>query len=115
MKRKSFARSVVSFKIAVKDPNFYFNLSSFQPGQLAIGMILETAKSVLGNRERACQLPLLEYLAEKMCGLCYERAWYAKLGGCLAIKSLAEKTDRKSVFCQTPEVTLIVRNFNLIL
>ena len=30
---------------------------------------------------QACQLPLFEYLVEKMCALCYERAWYAKLGG----------------------------------
>jgi hypothetical protein len=40
--------------------------------------------------EQACQLPLMEYLAERMCSLCYERAWYAKLGGCIAIKFLVE-------------------------
>lgn len=32
----------------------------------------------------------MEYLAEKMCALCYDRAWYAKLGGCHAIKQLYE-------------------------
>ena len=30
---------------------------------------------------QACQLPLFEYLVEKMCSLCYDRAWYAKFGG----------------------------------
>jgi transformation/transcription domain-associated protein len=40
---------------------------------------------------QACQLPLMEYLAERMCSLCYERAWYAKLGGCIAIKFLVER------------------------
>jgi hypothetical protein len=33
----------------------------------------------------------MEYLAERMCSLCYERAWYAKLGGCIAIKFLVER------------------------
>lgn len=30
---------------------------------------------------QACQLPLFEYLVERMCSLCYDRAWYAKCGG----------------------------------
>jgi len=30
---------------------------------------------------QACQLPMFEYMAEKMAALCYERAWYTKLGG----------------------------------
>lgn len=30
---------------------------------------------------QACQLPIFEYLVEKMCSLCYDRAWYAKFGG----------------------------------
>jgi transformation/transcription domain-associated protein len=33
----------------------------------------------------------MEYLAERMCSLCYERAWYAKLGGCIASKFLVER------------------------
>ncbi len=32
-----------------------------------------------------------------MCALCYERAWYAKLGGCIAIKFLAERMSMKWV------------------
>ena len=30
---------------------------------------------------QACELPLFEYVADKMSALCYERAWYTKLGG----------------------------------
>ena len=40
----------------------------------------------------------MEYLADKMCNLCYERAWYAKLGGCIAIKFLFERMDLRWVF-----------------
>lgn len=68
-----------------------------KPGHLALVLILETATDILGTKERACQLPLMEYLAEKMCSLCYERAWYAKLGGCIAIKFLFEKMATKWV------------------
>jgi len=28
----------------------------------------------------------MEYMVDKLCGLCYERAWYTKYGGCYAIK-----------------------------
>ena len=58
---------------------------------------MEAATDILGSKERACQLPLMEYLVEKMCGLCYERAWYAKLGGCIAIKFLFERMALKWV------------------
>ncbi|XP_008557972.1 transformation/transcription domain-associated protein [Microplitis demolitor] len=68
-----------------------------KPGQLALILILETATQILGSKERACQLPMMEYLAEKMCALCYERAWYAKLGGCIAIKFLFERMATKWV------------------
>lgn len=68
-----------------------------KPGNLALVLILETATNILGSKERACQLPLMEYLADKMCSLCYERAWYAKLGGCMAIKFLFERMATKWV------------------
>lgn len=42
---------------------------------------------------QACQLPIFEYVSERMCSCCYERAWYAKLGGCCAIKIMMEKMD----------------------
>ncbi|XP_043599030.1 transformation/transcription domain-associated protein isoform X1 [Bombus pyrosoma] len=69
----------------------------YKSGHLALVLILETATNILGSKERACQLPLMEYLAEKMCSLCYERAWYAKLGGCIAIKFLFERMATKWV------------------
>ncbi|XP_013399833.1 transformation/transcription domain-associated protein-like [Lingula anatina] len=52
-----------------------------KPGHLALVLILDTATTILGAKERACQLPLFDYLVERMCSLCYDRAWYAKLGG----------------------------------
>ena len=61
-------------------------------------LILDTATNILGSKERACKLPIMETLAEKMCNLCYERAWYAKLGGCIAIKFLFERMDLRWVF-----------------
>lgn len=69
-----------------------------KPGHLALIIIIDTATCILGSRERASQLPLIEYLADKMCSLCYERAWYSKLGGCIAIKFLFEKMPVKWVF-----------------
>ncbi|XP_033222256.1 transformation/transcription domain-associated protein [Belonocnema kinseyi] len=68
-----------------------------KPGHLSLVLILETATNILGTKERACQLPLMEYLADRMCSLCYERAWYAKLGGCIAIKFLFERMSTKWV------------------
>ena len=69
-----------------------------KPGHLALIVILDTASTVLGTKERACSLPLTEYLADRLCSLCYERAWYSKLGGCIAIRFLAEKMTLKWVF-----------------
>ncbi|XP_065923524.1 transformation/transcription domain-associated protein isoform X7 [Magallana gigas] len=68
-----------------------------KPGNLALVLILETATTILGSKERACQLPLFEYLVERMCSLCYDRAWYAKFGGCLAIRFMYERMALKWV------------------
>ncbi|XP_071811547.1 transformation/transcription domain-associated protein-like isoform X3 [Apostichopus japonicus] len=64
-----------------------------KPGQVALNVILDTAAAILGSKYRACQLPIFEYVSERMCSCCYERAWYAKLGGCCAIKIMMEKMD----------------------
>lgn len=69
-----------------------------KPGRLALVLILQTAFNILGSKERACRLPMMEYLAERMCSLCYDRAWYAKLGGCIAIKFLVERMALRWVF-----------------
>ena len=68
-----------------------------KPGHLAMVLVLDTATMITGSRDRACRLPLMDYLAERMCALCYERAWYAKLGGCIAIKFLFERMDLRWV------------------
>lgn len=60
-------------------------------GQLASVLIIEAASTILTSRERAATLPFIEYLSEKMCSLCYERAWYAKSGGCYGIKGLMDR------------------------
>ncbi|KAF5288689.1 hypothetical protein FQR65_LT11954 [Abscondita terminalis] len=69
-----------------------------KPGDLALALMLETATTLLGSKELACKLPLIEYLSERMCSLCYERAWYAKLGGCIAIKFMFERCALKWVY-----------------
>ncbi|XP_070565955.1 transformation/transcription domain-associated protein-like isoform X2 [Ptychodera flava] len=66
-------------------------------GQLAMSLMVDTATAIMGSKERACQLPLFEYVVEKMCACCYQRAWYAKLGGCIAIKFLMEKMSMRWV------------------
>ena len=68
-----------------------------KPGHLAMVLVLDTATMIMGTKERACRLPLMDYLSEKMCQLCYERAWYSKLGGCIAIKFLFERMDLRWV------------------
>eukprot|EP00094_Tigriopus_californicus_P003836 TCALIF_03692-PA protein Name:"Similar to TRRAP Transformation/transcription domain-associated protein (Homo sapiens)" AED:0.01 eAED:0.01 QI:3/1/1/1/1/1/3/160/3083 len=69
-----------------------------KPGHLAMVLILDTATNIMGSKERACRLPLMEYMSDRMCNLCYERAWYAKLGGCIAIKFLFERMEIRWVF-----------------
>ncbi|XP_077870553.1 transformation/transcription domain-associated protein [Saccoglossus kowalevskii] len=66
-------------------------------GQLAMSLMIETATAITGSRARACRMPLFEYVVEKMCACCYQRAWYSKLGGCIAIKFLMEKMSMRWV------------------
>lgn len=68
-----------------------------KPGHVALVLITSGAADILGSKERASRLPLMEYIVVKMCQLCYQRAWYAKLGGCLAIKVLFEHMTLKWV------------------
>ncbi len=50
-------------------------------GELALKIVIETATTILGDKEKASELPLFEVAVDKMCGCCYERAWFAKNGG----------------------------------
>lgn len=49
-------------------------------------------KRIQAIHQRTCllveRLPIMQYLAEKMAALCYERPWYAKMGGCIALEFL---------------------------
>lgn len=69
-----------------------------KPGHLCMELILETASTIMGTKERACRLPLIQYLVEKMTALCYERPWYAKVGGCKAIQFLYQHMSLKSLY-----------------
>ncbi|KAL5252847.1 hypothetical protein ACHWQZ_G015572 [Mnemiopsis leidyi] len=57
-------------------------------GEKAIRLVTETCKYILGSAERAFQIPFFDVLVDKLCGLCYERAWYTKVGGVTAIEWL---------------------------
>ena len=50
-------------------------------GELALGLVTDTAATIVGDKEKACELPLFEVAVDKLCSCCYERAWFAKNGG----------------------------------
>ena len=50
-------------------------------GELALNIMIETATVIVGDVEKASELALFEVVADKLCGCCYERAWFAKNGG----------------------------------
>ena len=50
-------------------------------GELALNMMIDTATTIIGDKDKAADLPLFEVVADKLCGCCYERAWFAKSGG----------------------------------
>lgn len=53
----------------------------YRIAELALTFVVDTAATIIGDREKATELPLFEVAVEKLCGCCYERAWYAKSGG----------------------------------
>ncbi|XP_046847243.1 transformation/transcription domain-associated protein-like isoform X2 [Xenia sp. Carnegie-2017] len=66
-------------------------------GELAILVMCETASLIIGDLYKALQLPLFEYLLEKLCQCCYERSWFAKAGGCRSIAFLMKTMPSKWV------------------
>ncbi|XP_048580263.1 transformation/transcription domain-associated protein isoform X2 [Nematostella vectensis] len=60
-------------------------------GELAVSVMIETATAVTSDSYKAVQLPIFEYLCEKLCACCYERAWFAKSGGCTSIRFLIRR------------------------
>ena len=73
-----------------------FSLWKF--GYLSLYIILATAKTLLGSKKRACQLPLIHDLSESLCKLCYERSWMSKMAGCIGIQFLYKNLDIDWVF-----------------
>ncbi|XP_070134948.1 transcription-associated protein 1 isoform X3 [Drosophila bipectinata] len=69
-----------------------------KPGIACMGIILDTATNIMGNKERACKLPIIQYLAEKMISLCYDRPWYSKVGGCQAIQFLCKHMSLRALY-----------------
>jgi len=59
-------------------------------GHMAITVLYETVCLIMKDKLKAARLPFFEYMAEKLCGCCYERAWFAKSGGCSAIEFLMD-------------------------
>ncbi len=50
-------------------------------GETALGLVIDTAVAITGDQNKASELPFFEVAADKLCGCCYERAWFAKSGG----------------------------------
>jgi transformation/transcription domain-associated protein len=63
--------------------------------ELALTFVVETAATIIGDREKSCELPLFEIAVDKLCGCCYDRAWYAKSGGCWSIGFFLDKMPLK--------------------
>ncbi|CAK8696388.1 unnamed protein product [Clavelina lepadiformis] len=85
---------------AIADCMAYEEKELCKIGNIALLIIVKVTATVLGCRERAAELPLFSYVVEKMCACCYDRAWYAKYGGCSAIKYLMELMPVKWVLEQ---------------
>lgn len=67
-------------------------------GQTVLTLIVKTSTCIMGTKERACKLPLMQFLADKMIQLCYENSWYAKKGACVALKHLCEQMSMQWIF-----------------
>ena len=67
-------------------------------GQSVLSVIIKTAVCVMGSKDRACQLPMMDHLAEKMINLCYENSWFAKKGGCFALKHLCDQLSIQWIY-----------------
>jgi len=61
----------------------------------ALSVLMNVLINMVGTKERACSLQMMEYLSDKVCSLCYERAWYTKMGGCNAIDFLLDHMSSK--------------------
>ena len=69
-------------------------------GELALGLILDTATVLIGDKDKAANLALFIVIGDKMCECCYKRVWFAKSGGCSALAYLVEKMPLKWIMNQ---------------
>jgi transformation/transcription domain-associated protein len=53
--------------------------------------IIQLASTIVGSRERACKLNIIENMLEKTLNIFYERSTFAKKGGCIALRFLSEQ------------------------
>jgi transformation/transcription domain-associated protein len=63
-----------------------------------LNQILLTSTCIMGSKLRACALPMMKYLAEKIIKLSYQNSWYAKKGACTALKFLCEEMSKPWLF-----------------
>lgn len=57
----------------------------------ALRLLIDTAMGLFdGDQARVARLPLLADLLEQISLLCYRREWYARLGGCTALKLIVQ-------------------------
>lgn len=61
-------------------------------------LMVETATMLLGSRERASELPLISYLVKSLYELCYTRAWFSKMGGCVSIRYFTDNMPLSWLF-----------------
>ena len=71
-----------------------------------VATILKISIMVLGSPDKISKLPLLDYLSEKVVTMCYERAWYHKMGGCECIRLLFTHTPSSFLL---PRITTYLR------
>ncbi|VDM39812.1 unnamed protein product [Toxocara canis] len=61
---------------------------------VALTYMKDTSIALYGHIETAARAPLFRYVLERVSALCYREAWYARLGGCTALKFVLEDYPR---------------------
>ncbi|CAL8129543.1 unnamed protein product [Orchesella dallaii] len=68
-----------------------------RPVIYSLSVIMNTCIHLLHSKEKTFAMPMMDYITDKMCSLCYERAWYAKMGGCEAISFFLDNASLRWV------------------
>lgn len=69
------------------------------PVLFGLSVIMNCVINVVRSKDAACSLPMINYMTEKFCDLCYSRAWYTKMGGCSALSFFLDNMSLRYVFC----------------